>query len=297
MKNKILIGLWILFFLPALALAGGNTHYTNGVEGIRAATLPGPGVYYRQYNVLYSADTQADGEGKDAPLDLDLTVYANVHRFLWVTENQLLGGNIFMSATLPLLNTDISIGAAGVDDDRFGLGDINLEPFGLAWHGPRHDLAMGLSVFLPTGQYGKDRAASPGKGFWTGMLTLGGTLYLDPERTWSASVLSRYEVHSNRDGDDFRPGDDFHLEWGIGKVLSDTWEVGLAGYAQWQLTDDREKDAVNPGLHDRGFGIGPEVNINVPLLKGIITLRTVKEFGAVDRSEGVISSIVFTTAF
>ena len=76
MKNKILIGLWILFFLPALALAGGNTHYTNGVEGIRAATLPGPGVYYRQYNVLYSADTQADGEGKDAPLDLDLTVYA-----------------------------------------------------------------------------------------------------------------------------------------------------------------------------------------------------------------------------
>ncbi len=124
-----------------------------------------------------------------------------------------------MDGTIPIVNTDIEIDALGADKDKFGLGDINLEPLGLGWHGSKYDAALGLSVYLPTGDFDIDNPASPGKGFTSVMATFEGTFYLDAQRTWSASILGRYEIHTDKDDVDLTPGDDFHFEWGIGKSL------------------------------------------------------------------------------
>ena len=278
------------------AMAGETGHYVNGVEGIKAATLPPPGLYYRLYNVFYSADELTDDDGDKLDIGFDLSVYAMVNRLVWITNKKILGADYFMDVVVPFVNTDIEIDAFGIDDSEFGLGDINIEPFGLSWHMPRYDASFGLSVFIPTGDTGEP--ASPGKDMWTGMMTLGGTYYLDAAKTWSASILSRYEVHSEKDERDVTPGDDFHFEWGIGKTLARIWDVGLAGYCQWQVTDDSGSDVVwDKSDQDRVYAAGPEVSVFVPPAKLFASLRSLWEFGAEDRSEGHVTNLTLTKPF
>ncbi|MFH2219147.1 MAG: transporter [Pseudomonadota bacterium] len=292
-----IIGLVCWGIGPGYCLAGESGHYVNGVEGIKAATLPPPGFYYRMYNVFYTADTLADQDGNALNVNFDAGIYALVNRFIWITDFKLLGGNFFVDMVIPLVNTDIEIGALGISENRFGLADINIEPFGISWHGLRYDAAMGLSVYMPTGDYDRTEPASPGKGFWTGMFTLGGTVYFDAAKTWAASILSRYEIHSDKESQDIRPGDDFHFEWGLSKTLAKFWDVGLTGYCQWQVTDDSGSDAVNADVHDRVYAAGPEASAFCPGIKAIFSLRSQWEFDARDRSEGNVTTLTITKIF
>jgi hypothetical protein len=249
------------------------------------------------YTVYYTADELMDTNGDELPVDFDVNVFCVANRFIWVSNKKILGGDFFVNGTIPLTYTDIEIGAAGIDQDKFGLGDIEIDPVGLAWHGPRYDATLTAGAWLPVGEYDINDNASPGKGYTTFMATFGGTLYLDAERTWSASALGRYEIHTKQDDHDLTPGDDFHFEWGIGKSFAKVWEAGLAGYCQWQVNDDSGDDAVNPGEHDRVYGIGPEIGCFVPTIKSFFNLRVIKEFGAKDRSEGSIVVLTFTKVF
>ncbi len=278
-------------------LAGANNHYNNGIEGIKGGSVPPPGVYYKMYNVFYTADDSKGPNGNDQNICFDLDVFAVANRFIWVTNKKFLGADFFMDATIPLVYTDISISAAGVDDDEFGLGDICIEPIGLAWHGPRFDAAVSQAFYLPTGSYDPSEAASPGKGFWTSMTTLGGTLYLDQAKTWSLSILGRYEIHSEQDDRDFTPGDDFHFEWGVGKAFAKTWEAGIAGYCQWQVSDDSGTDAANPKYKDQVYAAGPEISVFIPQFKMFLSLRSLFEFEAEDRPEGNTTVLTLTKIF
>jgi hypothetical protein len=280
------------------ARAGETGHYVNGVEGIKAATLPPPGFYWRIYNVYYGADELRDKDGDKLDVGFDLSVFALVNRFVWISDIQLLGGDFGADVIIPLIYTDIEIDALGIEDDAFGLGDIAVEPFVLAWHGARYDASCGLAAYLPTGAHDEDEPASPGKDFWTAMMTLGGTVYFDAAKTWSASILARYEIHSEKKDADVRPGDDFHFEWGIGKSLARIWDVGLSGYCQWQVTDDRGSDVYwDKGVHDEVCAIGPEVDVFVPPIRLLASLRTLWEFAAKDRSEGHVISLTLTKIF
>ncbi|MEZ4600097.1 MAG: transporter [Syntrophotaleaceae bacterium] len=307
-KNRfggLLVVLLLCLAVPCQAGITGN-HYTNGAEGIKGASVPPPGNYYRLYNVFYSSDELMDTDGDKLDVDFDVFVFANVHRFIHVSEWKILGGNFFGSLLVPVVYTDLEIGALGVEDDDWSIGDSFIEPAGLAWHGERWDAAVSLGVWVPTGPNNDRRPAYPGKDYWTGMLTFGATVYPDAAKTWSVSWLGRYEVHSEKQGDDLTAGDDFHFEWGIGKALPPSWklgplqawEVGVVGYAQWQVTDDRGDDVTwDKDDHDRVFAVGPEVRCMIPQWKLLLELRSQQEFGAVDRSEGLTTTLVVTKIF
>lgn len=294
----VVVVLGVAGVLSGYAGAGETGHYTSGVEGIKAGSVPPPGMYLKSYNAYYAADELVDQNGDEAPVDFNVKVFASAWRFIRVTDYTLWGANFFVDATIPFIYTDIEVGAFGVDDDQFALGDINIEPFGLAWHGQRYDAAVGLSVYAPTGETSRSNSAAPGKDFWTLMTTAGGTVYLDPEKTWAASVLARYEVHSEKEDRDITPGDDFHFEWGLSKTLARVWDIGLTGYCHWQVTDDRGDDAAtDPSVHDRVFAMGPEVSRFFPSLGFGVSLRSQFEFEARDRSEGNITTVTLTRIF
>jgi len=296
--KRLLIGAALLGMLWGTGNAGETGHYVSGVEGIKAATVPGPGFYYRIYNVLYKADRLTNDNGNELDVGFDVTVFASAHRFIWVTSIKFLGADFTVDTTIPLIYTDIEIDSAGISDNKFGLGDICIEPFALSWHGARYDAAFGLAAYVPVGQYDKDDPASPGKDFWTAMITLGGTYYCDTRKTWSVSILSRYEIHSEKNDSDVRPGNDFHFEWGLGKTLAKTWDVGLAGYCRWQVTDDSGSDVSwDKSVHDRVWAMGPEVSTFLPSLKFGISLKGLREFDAVDRSEGYIIVLNLTKIY
>ena len=153
------------------AFAQTTGHYVNGVEGIKAATLPPPGFYYRLYNVFYNADELKDPDGDELDVGFDVSLYAMVNRFIWITNKKILGADFGADIIIPLVYTDIEIKKLGVEDNEFGLGDIFVEPFVLSWHGPRYDASFGLGAYVPTGEYDKDEAASPGRDMWTAMIS------------------------------------------------------------------------------------------------------------------------------
>lgn len=292
----------LLWTTAAVAGPTGN-HFTNGGEGIEVATVGPPGFYYRLYNFFYHTDTLIGANGKKLPANMDVFVYAQVHRPIWVTKIKILGGDWMPNVVLPLVYTDFKAG--GLSDRRVSLGDCVVEPVAISWHGEQWDAVIGLMAWIPVGYYDSGRPGGAGKGYWTGQFDAGGTIYPDKTKTWSFSWLGRYETHAKQRGHDVRYGDDFHFEWGIGKALPHSVEVGafrgfklgVVGYAQFQVTDDRGNDVTWGKTHDRVFAVGPEIRFVIPDWKTLVELRTNFEFGAVDRTEGIMTSFNITRAF
>lgn len=276
--------------------AGETGHYVCGVEGIKISSLPAPGIYYKQYDVFYYADTFQASRG-NAQTRPDISSFVTVHRPIWVTGTKLFGADYFMTVLIPIHYTDADIRSARLHDRGWALGDICLEPLGLAWHGARWDGLFGLEVYVPTGERNPRRPAKPGKDFWTVMVSPGATFYLDEARSWAASFLWRYELHTRRHDADIRAGQDLSVEYSLSKTVG-LWDVGLTGYGHWQLTDDRGTDITyNAGLHDRTLALGPEISVFVPFLKLIVNLRTLREFSVVDRTRGFMTTLSFTKMF
>ena len=88
-----------LLALPNFTQAQPSAHYVPGVEGIKGATLPPPGLWLRDYNVFYYADTLNDPNGnKVNGVDAKAFIYANVPRLLWITDTKVLGGYLGLDA-------------------------------------------------------------------------------------------------------------------------------------------------------------------------------------------------------
>lgn len=298
------LGAVAMFALQSLASAQETAAYPNGTSGLKAGTVPPPGHYWLFYNRIYTADELRDANSHvttapgGAPLGFDLTGYANVHRFLHVTEYDILGANYSWNAVLPLVNIDIDIAGYGVHDEEFKVGDLNVEPFVIEWHRPRWDFGFVYGFFAPTGSRSNVRAALPGKKFWTHYVGPAGTYYFDDQRTWSLSFLSRLELPTRRqDGVDIHPGDNFSFEWGLARALEEVYLIGVSGYCSWQTSLDTGSDVTYVNVHDRAFAIGPEVNYFSPTLKLGYHLRAWREFGVKDRTQGEIITLTIVKPF
>ena len=298
MKKIFLLLVCCFSLLPGSIGFAATGHYVSGSEGIKGATMPPPGFYLRSYNVFYNANKMKDNRGKKIPPNFDVSVFATANRFIYSSEISILGGNLLMDATIPLVYTDISLRGAGpgsFSDDRFGIGDIMVEPFVLSWHGSWYDAVIGFGMYLPTGEYSKHKPASPGKGFWTGMATLGGTVYFDEAKTWSASVLGQYEIHSKQEGTRQTPGHDLHFDWGVGKLIGGAVDVGIAGYSRWQVTNNSGPGASSYG--EQAHAIGPEVAFPIPPLGLHVSVRSLWEYEARNQPQGNLTTLTLTKHF
>ena len=241
-----------------------GTHYNYGLEGVTAATAPPPGWHYRMYNFFYNPDTFNDNNGNAVPGVFELDVFASAQRIIHVTDIKILGADFFYDFVIPFVDTDFSQNGFN-DSHDFTLGDIEIEPFGLAWHKPRWDAVLALAVILPTGHYEMMEPASPGLGYWSGRITLGATYYFDEQKSWSASVLTRTLINGEQEDTKVTPGSEFVAEYGIGKEFRpNNWMIrpGLTGASYWQISDDSDDLLPNIVADDRkeAHAIGAEVN-------------------------------------
>jgi hypothetical protein len=264
-------------------------HYPAGAEGIKAASLPPPGFYFRDYNFGYFANELPGG-----PRDFSVDAYIQAPRLIWISDWKILGANYGADLIVPFGWQQIKIGPS---TDRivhrdFGLGDIQIAPVLLAWHGKQWDAAFGYAWWAPSGDYSTANPASIGKGFWSQMFTFGGTYYFDPEKTWAVSLLNRYEFNQPNQDLNYRPGQILTMEWGLSKSLTKTIDVGLIGYYQQQTTDDSGANVTK--LHAHVVGVGPEISAVCTKLGVIASLRYVREIEAAYRPEGNLLTLTLT---
>ena len=294
MKIRLLLSLAVvvLLALPGLVIAQGQpplaSHYPAGVEGLKAASLPPPGLYFRDYNYLYFADRFTAG-----PPNFDLTAYVQAPRLIWISDVKILGGNYGADVLVPFTYQRLKF--QGFSDSSFDLADIFVEPITLSWHPSQFDLAIGYGFWAPTGRYSATDPVSPGKNFWTHMLTAGITWYPDAEKTWSLSALSRYEFNQENDDLGLTPGQVLTLEWGLGKSLTKAIEVGAAGYYQQQTTHESGTKASD---HLASVvGVGPEIGLVCPYTGVMTSIRWLYETDSTYRPQGNTVNVTFTKRF
>lgn len=283
--TRILLLAGLVISCPELS---AQAHYPAGVEGLKAATLPPPGWYFRDYNYFYWADEFPGG-----PPEFDLFAYVQAPRLIWISPWQVLGGYYGADVLVPFVHTDVSVGPFQEDD--FGLGDIFVEPITLSWHGARYDLSLGYGAWMPTGDFDPQHPSSPGKGYWTHMLTAGGTWFLDEARTWAVSALNRYEINHENSDTDITPGQVWTVEAGVNKTLGKYYDLGVVSYLQAQTTED--SGPVADDGKDSVAAVGPEFNAFFPGIGMFFSARYFYEISAHDRPEGHTVNITLTKMF
>ena len=282
-----------LLAVPSFLIAQPSAHYAPGVEGIKAATLPPPGVYFRDYNYFYWADQLNDPHGnKIGRADLDAFTYVNLPRVLWITETKLLGGYVGVDGFLPLVYQQASANP-GFSGNTFGVGDLYVEG-SLSWHLKQFDFSLASGFDAPTGDSPSQPGPSttPGLGYWTFMQTAGATWYIDEAKTWAVSGLNRLEFNTEQSDTQITYGDAYTLEWGVSKAVCKEADLGVVGYYQQQLTGDSNGSPLN-----RVAAIGPEVSFFIPPEMLFISLRYNYEFMAESRAQGNSITLTITKRF
>jgi hypothetical protein len=279
--------------LAGVVQAQPTAHYVPGLEGIKGASLPPPGLYVRDYNIAYYSTHLNNSAGNSAGIpNFEGFAYANVPRVIWITETKLLGGNLGVDALLPLAYNSLKAGP--YNSDTFGIGDFFAEGT-LSWHPKQFDFSFAAGLFMPTGDSGKPLTTRAGQGYWTPMLTGGATWYIDQEKTWAVSALNRYEFNTEQRDTDTTPGQAYTLEWGVSKTFNKTIDLGVIGYYQQQVTGDSGPYAAPS--HDRVAGVGPEISVMCPKTMIFASFRYVYEFMAEARMQGHTFALTLTKRF
>jgi hypothetical protein len=267
---------------PAFATEGGGGAYPNGAEDFMMGALPPPGTYFKNYLIYYTASKLRDNNGNDLVSNFDLKVAADVLRFIHVTNYKIFGANWAVHAFIPLVYQDVKLG--GGKDDRFGLGDIIVDPIILGWHSKNFHVTAGLDIYIPSGNYNKDRLANIGRNYWTFEPVLGVTYLSDSGFELSAKFM--YDINTENNDSKYKSGQEFHVDYTIGYHIIKELAVGLGGYYYYQTTEDELNGATvgSSGFEGRVFSIGPVVQYGYKNMS--FTLKWQPEFEARNKPEG-----------
>ncbi len=296
-------------FSAGPVFAGGNQAYPNGAEGSFAGMVPPPGFYVLDYNMYYTAD-----DFNDLALDdFEIDVYANVLRLLYMTPKTFLGANWGMHVFIPYMDLDGHFDAPPgtppmmgdfLDNDTDELGDIIIDPFILAWHWEHFHCVFGVDLYLPTGDYDDDELFNIGRNNVT-IEPLFAWTYLT-DSGWSFNQKLMWDFSTENDDytnpedlteGDLEPGNEFHFDYAIDYGLTPSVRAGVAGYAYWQLDEDRFEGETVPGLKSRVLAAGPMVSASFFNRRLTVIGKVLPEFGARNHSEGVSTWVKFIYAF
>ncbi len=318
------ITLWITVILMAFssqAMAGGGQNYPNGAEAFLAGAAPPPGFYFLDYAYYYNADSMKDDNGDDIAAFDDVTVAANVFRFLWMSDKTIMGGNWGMHSFLPIIGADLNFKAPvgpqrTTSYDDSSVPYVIFSPFLLAWHlqeGKLHIVTSLADVYIPTSQ-DDGNLASVGTNFWTIEPVLGITYMLN---NWEFSGKFMYDFNTTQDDYatvyglevDRDPGQEFHFDYSVSYAVTPSFRIGVNGYYYTQTTDDSydidPHMEVAPALidllradeemHSKVFAVGPGIWYNHNNM--FFSLRNQWEMAAENKTEGYNVWAKFTYAF
>jgi hypothetical protein len=266
-----------------------------GTLGLNAGTQPSPGVYFGAQSIFYSSKELVDRNGQALPLGFDLDVFGAAFGGMVVVRLPFMAAYYNGSVSVPIAHVTLNTERPEASLDRFGLADVFVQPIQLGWRAGPFELVMGYAFYVPT------QSASPGgtdgvsRGHFTHQLSLGSTIYFDSERTWSLSALASFEANNRKKNVDIKRGDAIQIQGGASKQIGPV-QVGLAGYALWQVNDDQGADLppVLAGAREQAFGLGPEINIALPPIRSLLTFRYEHDITVHSRPLGQIFLIGFT---
>jgi hypothetical protein len=266
--------------------AGGGQHYPNGLEDFVIGAMPPPGYYVINYMTLIQKNALVDNSGNSIG-NFKADVFVEAPRFIWITPYKIFGASWGVQAILPYYTADVQFGMNGVpvppngpaisynpqsnliDSRDAGLGDMIIDPLLLGWHlSPNLHMIAAIDIWMPTGHYDNqpsDAAQSIlSKNIWT-FEPIYAITYLTHGFDFSAKFMYDFNTDNSKYIDPnnptageekLSPGQEFHVDWGIGYAPKEGLRLGLVGYNYWQTTDDQINSTSVKNNKSRVGGIG-----------------------------------------
>ncbi len=295
MRNQIpsqsarLIFVMVALICAAPAGAQELGHKVLGTLGLLAGSQPSSGLYVVDRFLSYGANAVFDRDGRRIPVGLDLDAVSNAIG-VQVTF-KLPRPSTYMNASIgiPAARVHLQTDRPEASVDRFGFGDIYVQPIKIGFKMNQMDIVSGYAFYAPTGLFIPRGSGGVGRGQWTHEFSLGSAVYFDRAKTWHISGLASYELNQRKRGIDITRGDTIQVQGGAGKTLRSV-DVGLAGYALWQVRDDRGADLPEPlrGAIDRAVGLGPEIDFTLAPIRSRITVRYCRDIVVNARPSGQV---------
>lgn len=268
----------------AAATESGGSIYPNGVENFLMGAMPPPGFYPLVYATSYHATELRDDRGNDIAAAIGgfrADVAGIIPRFIWVTGQQLFGGQLAVHAIVPLLNVDVRVGAN--HQRNTGIGDLNLAA-ALGYHvSPNLHYVVALETNAPTGRYDRNDVANIGRNYWN-IEPLVAVSYIQASGL-NADIKLMYDFNFKNTDTDYKSGQEFHVDYSLGYGFKQNWVVGVGGYAYKQTTNDERNGVKLHGNKGQAFAIGPSIKYDNG--KGmLVTAKWQKEMNVENRPEG-----------
>jgi hypothetical protein len=268
-----------------------------GTAGLDAGKQADPGLYLVNRYLSYAAYASIDRNGNRLPNRLALGVVSDALGITGTLELKPLATYVGVTVSVPFSRVSRQDGDVQTSIDTFGLADMYFQPLRLGWRLPQVDLVAGFAVYIPTGHFEPGGVGNLGSGQWSSELSLGSTVYLDPDKAWWLSALSTYQSNLYKRDVDIRRGATLQIQGGAGVGIEDFLALGPVGYALWQVSDDTGTDlpVVLERARDRAFGLGAEVDFLLAPLRSKLVMRYAHDLSARSRPLGQI--FAFALAF
>jgi hypothetical protein len=284
---------------PAFAAEGGTGFYLLGSKTTMAGYLPGPGFYGSLTNYFYSGsgniNYQSGGVTVSGGVNAD--AYVALPTALWVLDQDVLGGKLGFSLTMPiggkLVNADALLTGPGggvigtnYEKDHWDFGD---PVFGAVWggHSGNFHYTFNSLVNVPVGPWEKGNPVNISFHRWA-LDTTAALTYLNPNNGVELSGAMGFTFNGENPGTNYRTGTEFHLESAAMLHVSHQLSFGLGGYFYEQLTGDSGSGAVLGAFKGQVVALGPALDYTFLVGKTpvVTNLRYFHEFDTKNRLQG-----------
>lgn len=252
-------------------------------------------VYYHAKASTSAGDSFQQGGGfqigVNTPSDLFMATVS------YVLETPVFGGQATLgltgyvgrnatsvAATLTRPGGDVVSGASS--DELFGLGDLSPN-LSLAWSHGVHNAMIYATANIPVGAYSTSRLSTIGIGHWAVDAGAGYTYY-DEKAGFEWSAVLGFTYNFINPFTQYQSGIDMHLDWAVSPYVSETMNVGVAGYVYSQISGDGGSGALLGPFKSRVMGIGPQLGLFFPVAdsQAYLNVRGYHEFDAKNRPDG-----------
>lgn len=301
-QRSSLIAPWIVALAggiasSAMADEGGVPFWFSGSYSSLAAVPATPGWSLPAMGYAYSGDASASdtltsGDSISAGLDSSATLL--LFQPTYAPETKVFGGQAAIGLGIGYgyntTDADISVRPSGTEFNRSDTqwGGTDLYPVvSVAWNQGVHNWMTYLTGDIPVGSYDSQRLSNIGIGHGA-IDTGGGYTYFNEKSGLEYSAVLGFTYNFENNDTDYQNGIDSHLDWAVSQFLSEHWEVGIAGYAYFQLTGDSGPGAKLGSFKSSIASIGPEVGYAFTLggKQAYANLRGYYEFYAENRVKG-----------
>lgn len=293
----------------AFAAESAFSSYGLGTSAFSAGVTPPPGAYVSGGLAYIRGDIDGaltfGGIEIDAAMQIKKFVSGSAN-LLYVPEKTFLGGRPGISMTVPFGFLDIQAQATGplgntveLASNGWGLGDM-VPRLQLGWDNGDFHHSVYVQGLLPTGRY--EKGFNPNIGLNRPAIDFGwGFTYIEPTSKLQFNGTFGLTASFENETTNYDSGDDFHLEWAVGRDFGNGLLLGVVGYDYRQLSDDTGAGvpAILDGFKGDVDAVGPGMTYTTQIGKVpfIFNARHYEEFNAKKRFDNSVTIITGTLVF